>query len=97
MATKKTDEAKVETMAVEEPVLEEPVEEKDPWKEKREIRLPKAPKGEDNFLIASVNGRVFKIKRGEAVEVPLPIAQVIENSYQDADAADEFIESKVFE
>lgn len=92
MATKKTDEAKVETMAV-----EEPVEEKDPWKEKREIRLPKAPKGEDNFLIASVNGRVFKIKRGEAVEVPLPIAQVIENSFKDADAADEFIESKVFE
>ena len=86
MATKKTDEAKVETMAVE-----------DPWQEKREIRLPKAPKGEDNFLIASVNGRVFKIKRGESVEVPLPIAQVIENSYKDADAADEFIESKVFE
>ena len=86
MATKKTDEAKVETMAVE-----------DSWLEKREIRLPKAPKGEDNFLIASVNGRVFKIKRGEAVEVPLPIAQVIENSFADADAADEFIESKVFE
>lgn len=86
MATKKTDEAKVEAMEV-----------TDPWQEKREIRIDKAPKGEDNFLIASVNGRVFKIKRGERVEVPLPIAQVIENSMKDADAADEYIEKTVFE
>lgn len=69
----------------------------DPWKEKRKIRLPKAPKGQENYLIASVNGRVFKIRKGEEVEVPLPIAQVVENSFIDADAADEFIEQKVFE
>lgn len=81
----------------EEPVLVEAKKDKDPWSDTREIRIPKAPKGEDNFVIASVNGRVFKIKRGETVEVPLPIAQVIENSFKDADRADDFIENKLFE
>ena len=93
MATKKATEDVLKT--VEEPVLVK--EETDPWKISKTIFLPKALKGEDNFLIASVNGRNFKIRRGESVDVPLPIAQVIENSFIDADKADEYIEKKMFE
>ena len=93
MATKKATEDVLKT--VDEPVLVK--EETDPWKIKKTIFLPKALKGEDNFLIASVNMRNYKIRRGESVDVPLPIAQMIENSFRDADKADEYIEKKMFE
>lgn len=66
----------------------------DPWKKMVEIRLPKATDGEPNYIIASVNSRVFKVKRGVKVKVPAPIAEVIENSFEEQDEADAFIESK---
>lgn len=67
-------------------------QETDEWKVMKEIFITKAPKGEDNFIIASVNGKVFKIKRGINVKVPLPIYRVIQHSFARADKADEFIE-----
>lgn len=83
MATTKTEETvKIEKKAI------------DPWKVMKRIRLPKATNGEPNYSIASVNGRVFKIKRGIEVDVPAPIAEVIENSFDMQDKADEYIESK---
>ena len=69
----------------------------DPWKEMVEIKLPKAPKGEPNYEIASVNGRVFKIKKGEKVKVPAPIAEVIEHSIEAQEEADEYMESVLSE
>ena len=66
----------------------------DPWKNMVEIKLPKATNGEPNYVIASVNGRVFKIQRGVKVEVPAPIAEVIEHSFLAQDEADNFIEEK---
>lgn len=82
MATKKT--------ATEADMLmDAPAEQEDPWSEMVEIKLPKAPRGGDNFQIASVNGRVFKIKRGETVKVPAPIAEVLANAeamHEEADA-----------
>lgn len=65
---------------------------RDPWDKKVTVKLPKAPRGEENFVIASVNGRVFKIQRGVEVEVPEPIAEVLRHSEQEQDRADEFIE-----
>ena len=94
MARKSPQDDVLDTAIAEDDVLDTA---KNPWDEKRTIFLPKAPKREPNYLIASVNGRVFKIRRGEIVEVPLPIAQVVENSFKDADAADEYIEKSVFE
>lgn len=72
-------------------------ESKNPWKDMVKIKLPKAPRGESNYIIASVNGKVYKIQKGVTVDVPRPIAKVIENSMNDADRADEFIEQHVFE
>lgn len=66
-----------------------------PWDEKVKIRLPKAPSGEDNHIIASVNGKVFKIKRGIEVEVPKPIAEVVENSFKAQEDAEAFIDAKL--
>lgn len=66
----------------------------DPWKNMVEIRLPKATDGSPNYLIASVNGRAFKVKRGVKVKVPAPIAEVIEHSFEAQDEADSFIEEK---
>lgn len=67
----------------------------DPWKKKVTIKLPKAARGQDNFVIASVNGRVYKIKKGEEVEVPAPIAEVIQNAEMMRDEADSFVEEQV--
>jgi len=85
MATKK------EALVVEDV---KPANGKDPWQEKVTIKLDKALPGEDNYVIASVNGRVFKIKKGVMVDVPKPIAEVIEHSREAEEAADMYIERK---
>lgn len=64
----------------------------DPWSIKKAIRVPRATNGEANYLIASVNGRVFKIQRGIEVEVPAPIAEVIAHSFEAEDEAVTFID-----
>lgn len=66
--------------------------EKDPWKQMVTIKLPKINDGSENFITTSVNGRVFKIQRGVNVEVPMPIAEVLQHSEEAADRAEAFIE-----
>ena len=88
MATKKE---VLEDVKIEEP---KKAPKKDPWKVMRTIRLEKAAPGQDNYVIASVNGKVFKIKKGVEVDVPAPIAEVIEHSREAEEAADMYIESK---
>ncbi len=44
------------------------------------ILLPRGRKNEENFVIVSVNGRSWKIMRGVEVEVPLCVAEVLENA-----------------
>lgn len=83
MARKTTD-----TVTEAEMIASAPATKEDPWKKMVEIRLPKAPRGGDNFQIASVNGRVFKIKKGETVKVPAPIAEVLDNAVKMQDEAD---------
>lgn len=63
------------------------------YNDKVKIRLPRLPKGEDNFMIASVNGYVVKIKRGEEVEIPRAIAEVIENAEKAREAAEAYQDS----
>lgn len=89
MATrKKTEAEEIVQIAEDAPVTVE----RDPWEQKVMVRLPKGATGEGNSVIASVNGRVFQIKRGVDVEVPAPIAEVLRNSMEAQDEADEFIE-----
>ncbi len=61
--------------------------------EKVTVKLPRAASGEGNYITASVNGKVYKIKRGVPVEVPTAIAEVIANSEIAQDMAIEYIES----
>ena len=57
------------------------------------IRLPRPIKDEENFVIVSVNDRSWKIKKGEWVEVPKYVAEVIENSERMRDINEAYIES----
>ena len=59
------------------------------------IHLRKAPMGEPNHVIASFNGEVFKIQRGVDVAVPEEIAEIIQDSLNAQDRADDYIESLV--
>lgn len=56
------------------------------------IKIPRAPKGEDNFIIAGFAGKMYKIQRGVEVEVPEAIAYIIENSLAAREKADDYID-----
>lgn len=47
------------------------------WEEKREIFLPYATKGEEQFIFVAVNGRKYQVPRGRNVTVPLPLYERI--------------------
>ena len=57
------------------------------------VRLPRAQGDEENFIIVSVNDKGYKIKKGEWVEVPDYIAEVITNSERMRDMNEAYIES----
>lgn len=78
-----------------EPIAQAPITDTDPWKKMVTIKLPKAPRGGDNYVIASVNGNAFKIERGVPVDVPAPIAEVIQHSEEMHDEADSFVEAQL--
>lgn len=50
----------------------------DPWQEKREVFLPYAPKGDEQFVFVSVNGRKYQVPRGRSVTLPLPLYERIQ-------------------
>lgn len=43
------------------------------WDDMREIKLPRAPKGEPNYVFVGVNGVNKQVPRGQTVTVPYPI------------------------
>ena len=53
-----------------------------------EIMLPRI-KNDDTPLFVSVNGRTYHIKRGVKVMVPASVAEVIANSFDLQDKAEE--------
>lgn len=59
------------------------------------IKLPKPAFGEENFITASLNGRMFKIQKGIEVEVPECIAEIIQSSFEHQDKADDYLNSLV--
>ena len=65
----------------------------DPWEQKVAVRIPKTADGSANYIIASVNGRVFKIMKGVQVDVPAPIAEVLEHMFEAEEAAELFVAS----
>lgn len=68
------------------------IETEDPGKEMVKIRIRKDKRvGSDLFV--SVNDHNYLIKRGETVEVPRYIAEVIENSVLQDERTEELIET----
>lgn len=68
------------------------IETEDPGKEMVKIRIRKDKRvGGDLFV--SVNDHNYLIKRGETVEVPRYIAEVIENSVMQDERTEELIET----
>ena len=49
----------------------------DPWKDMREIMLPRAGGNEQQSQFCAVNGRTFQVPRGRMTEVPLPIYECL--------------------
>lgn len=43
------------------------------WNDIREIRLPRAPKGEPNYVFVGVNGVNKQVPRGQLVKLPYPL------------------------
>lgn len=88
MATKKnvTDAAETAEAGVQETVTDAamPV---DPWKDLVEIQLFKDNGNYKHDVFVAVNGRRFKIKRGEKVKVPRCVAAVLDNSARQDRAA----------
>lgn len=61
---------------------------------KVKIRLPKENRGEENFIIVSVNCKNYKIMRGVEVEVPEEVAEVIRHSEEAMDEANGYMDKK---
>jgi hypothetical protein len=62
------------------------------WDKMVTIRLPRAEGREENSRFVCVNGRGFHVKRGVTVEVPAPVAEVLQHSDEMQDAAQDYIE-----
>ena len=60
----------------------------DVWKQTKEVLLPRAQENEQKFEFVCVNGRTFQVPKGKRVEVPLPVAEVIENAHMQMEQAD---------
>lgn len=51
------------------------------------VHLPRATGKQENFLFVSLNGKNWQIQRGVDVEVPLPVAEIIEEAQRAEDRA----------
>ena len=60
----------------------------DVWKQTKEVLLPRAQENEQKFEFVCVNGRTFQVPKGKRVEVPLPVAEVLENAQMQMEQAD---------
>lgn len=66
----------------------------DPWSKNMEIIVPRKPKGEEQTYYICVNDRRFLVPaNGKAQNLPKPVAQILLDSIQAQDAADDFAES----
>lgn len=50
---------------------------KNPWTQMVPIYLDMALGGDEKYVIAGVNGRVYQVPVGMDIEVPMPIAEVL--------------------
>ena len=55
--------------------------------EMKSITLPRAGGTQQQSEFVCVNGRTFQVPRGKAVEVPLPVYEVLENARRQLELA----------
>ena len=68
--------------------------EPDPWLETVSMIVPKKPKGDDQQYYICINDRRFLIPaNGKTQELPQPVAEVLRNSLELEEEADEFAAS----
>ena len=60
----------------------------DVWDVMKTIYLPRGQGNEEQSRFVAVNGRTFQVPKGKRVEVPLPVAEVIENAQMQMEQAD---------
>ena len=58
------------------------------------VTLPRGRQQAENFVIVSVNGRSWKIMRGEEVKVPRCVAEVLENAQMMAEEARRYVDER---
>lgn len=76
MATK--DEKKTEAAVAEEQAVAEEAEVVDPMSVMVTRAVPHAPAGEQQSLWVCLNGKTYNIPRGQAVELPGPVWEIID-------------------
>ena len=64
-------------MAKNEPEVQAPY---DPMKDLVTVVLPYESGSEDDYIPVGLNGKLWRIKRGEAVRVPRPVADILAES-----------------
>ena len=59
----------------------------DPWKDMREIMLPRAGNNEQQVQYVGVHGRTFQVPRGKRTEDPRPVYECLMEAQQQAQEA----------
>lgn len=83
---KATEEAKEKQVEETKPV--------NPMDIKERLFIPRGRKGEENFVLITLNGKHYQIKKGTEVEVPRPVAEIYRESMRLTDIAEDYIEAK---
>lgn len=63
-----------------------------PMEIKEKLFIPRGRKGEENFVLITLNGKRYQIMKGTEVEVPRPVAELYRESTRLTDIADTYIE-----
>lgn len=58
---------------------------------KVKVTMPRARDGEETEVFVGVNGQAWRIRKGQTVEVPACVAEVLRNAELAEDANDAFI------
>ena len=58
----------------------------------KQLTIPRGAPGEENFIIIGVNGKNWKIRKGETVTVPYYVKDAYDNSMKAARTADNYRE-----
>lgn len=61
---------------------------------KERLFIPRGRKGEENFVLITLNGKRYQIMKGVEVNVPRPVAEIYREQLRLTDIADDYMEAK---